>query len=100
MPLHAVCSTVRPASFLYGAGAGYGGPNAMSFPQYVLLEEAPSTYNMSAFQVARAKFETKQTESTVGRRPDPYAVESIRRQERDKAVISPGAIPSHRGTAY
>ena len=36
MPLHAVCSTVRPASFLYGMGAGYGGPNAMSFPQYVL----------------------------------------------------------------
>jgi len=35
MPLHAVCSTVRPASFLYGQGAGYGGPNAMSFPQYV-----------------------------------------------------------------
>lgn len=33
MPLHAVCSTVRPASFLYGQGAGYGGPNAMGFPQ-------------------------------------------------------------------
>ncbi|KIM79000.1 hypothetical protein PILCRDRAFT_10660 [Piloderma croceum F 1598] len=32
MPLHAVCSTIRPASFLYGQGAGYGGPNAMSFP--------------------------------------------------------------------
>ncbi|PCH41743.1 DNA replication factor C large subunit [Wolfiporia cocos MD-104 SS10] len=29
MPLHAVCSTVRPASFVYGAGAGYGGPNAI-----------------------------------------------------------------------
>ncbi|KIJ58854.1 hypothetical protein HYDPIDRAFT_163015 [Hydnomerulius pinastri MD-312] len=35
MPLHAVCSTVRPASFLYGGGAGYGGPNAMSFPQWL-----------------------------------------------------------------
>ncbi|TFK83253.1 DNA replication factor C, large subunit, partial [Polyporus arcularius HHB13444] len=35
MPLHAVCSTVRPASFLYGMGAGYGGPNAMSFPQWL-----------------------------------------------------------------
>lgn len=34
MPLHAVCSTVRPASFLYGAGGGYGGPNQMSFPAY------------------------------------------------------------------
>ncbi|OSX60707.1 hypothetical protein POSPLADRAFT_1048084 [Postia placenta MAD-698-R-SB12] len=35
MPLHAVCSTVRPASFLYGMGAAYGGPNAMSFPQWL-----------------------------------------------------------------
>ena len=35
MPLHAVCSTIRPASFLYGQGAGYGGPNGMSFPQCV-----------------------------------------------------------------
>ncbi|KAH0590125.1 hypothetical protein H2248_000302 [Termitomyces sp. 'cryptogamus'] len=35
MPLHAVCSTVRPASVLYGTGAHYGGPNSMSFPQYL-----------------------------------------------------------------
>ncbi|KLO13842.1 DNA replication factor C, large subunit [Schizopora paradoxa] len=35
MPLHAVTSTVRPASFVYGNGAGYGGPNAMSFPQWL-----------------------------------------------------------------
>jgi len=35
MPLHAVCSTVRPASFLFGQGSGYGGPNAMSFPQWL-----------------------------------------------------------------
>jgi len=35
MPLHAVCSTVRPASLLYGQGAGYGGPNAMGFPQWL-----------------------------------------------------------------
>ena len=35
MPTHAVLSTVRPASFLYGPGSGYGGPNAMSFPQCV-----------------------------------------------------------------
>ena len=34
MPLHAVCSTIRPASQLYGM-IGYGGPNAMGFPQYV-----------------------------------------------------------------
>lgn len=36
MPTHAVLSTVRPASFLYGPGQGYAGPNAMSFPQYAL----------------------------------------------------------------
>ena len=35
MPTHAVLSTVRPSSFLYGPGSGFGGPNAMSFPQYV-----------------------------------------------------------------
>lgn len=36
MPTHSVLSTVRPASFLYGPGQGYAGPNAMSFPQYAL----------------------------------------------------------------
>ncbi|KAJ7481567.1 replication factor RFC1 C terminal domain-containing protein, partial [Mycena latifolia] len=35
MPLHAVCSTVRPASFLYGTGVHYGGPNSLSFPQWL-----------------------------------------------------------------
>ncbi|KAG6830854.1 hypothetical protein H0H87_006914 [Tephrocybe sp. NHM501043] len=35
MPLHAVCSTIRPASVQYGTGAHYGGPNSMSFPQYL-----------------------------------------------------------------
>ncbi|KAG8218227.1 putative replication factor C subunit 1 [Butyriboletus roseoflavus] len=35
MPLHAVCSTVRPASFLYGGGMGYGGANQMTFPQWL-----------------------------------------------------------------
>jgi len=35
MPLHAICSTVRPASCLYGMGAHYGGPNAMTFPQWL-----------------------------------------------------------------
>ncbi|KAI5120719.1 hypothetical protein M0805_006426 [Coniferiporia weirii] len=35
MPLHAVTSAVRPTSFLFGNGAGYGGPNAMSFPQWL-----------------------------------------------------------------
>jgi len=33
MPFHSICSTVKPASCLYGAGGHYGGPNAMTFPQ-------------------------------------------------------------------
>ncbi|ESK94658.1 purine nucleotide binding protein [Moniliophthora roreri MCA 2997] len=35
MPLHAICSTVRPASFMYGNGVHFGGPNSMSFPQWL-----------------------------------------------------------------
>ncbi|KAF8994582.1 replication factor RFC1 C terminal domain-containing protein [Cyathus striatus] len=35
MPLHAVLSTVRPASSLYGTGAHYGGQNAMTFPAWL-----------------------------------------------------------------
>ncbi|CAL1702003.1 unnamed protein product [Somion occarium] len=35
MPLHAVCSTIRPASFLYGSGGGYGSPHPVSFPQWL-----------------------------------------------------------------
>ncbi|KAJ3861108.1 purine nucleotide binding protein [Lentinula novae-zelandiae] len=35
MPLHAVCSTIRPASSIFGTGAHYGGPNSMSFPQWL-----------------------------------------------------------------
>ncbi|KAG7089509.1 hypothetical protein E1B28_011187 [Marasmius oreades] len=35
MPLHAVCSTVRPASFVYGYGVHFGGPGGISFPQWL-----------------------------------------------------------------
>ncbi|KAH7916645.1 replication factor RFC1 C terminal domain-containing protein [Hygrophoropsis aurantiaca] len=35
MPLHAVCSTVKPASFLFGSGGGYGGQNPTTFPQWL-----------------------------------------------------------------
>ncbi|KAF9449482.1 DNA replication factor C, large subunit [Macrolepiota fuliginosa MF-IS2] len=35
MPLHAVCSTVKPASCLYGGGVHWGGPNSMAFPQWL-----------------------------------------------------------------
>ncbi|KAG8693390.1 hypothetical protein FRC09_010544 [Ceratobasidium sp. 395] len=35
MPLHAAMSTVRPSSFLFGSGIGYGGPGAMAFPQWL-----------------------------------------------------------------
>ncbi|ELU45674.1 purine nucleotide binding protein [Rhizoctonia solani AG-1 IA] len=49
MPLHAVTSTVRPASFLYGTGLGYGGPLQMTFPQYAggfLIMYGPRTYRL------------------------------------------------------
>ncbi|KAL4241253.1 Replication factor C subunit 1 [Abortiporus biennis] len=35
MPLHAVCSTVRPASYMYGHGGGYGSPNPICFPVWL-----------------------------------------------------------------
>ncbi|TFK71392.1 DNA replication factor C, large subunit [Pluteus cervinus] len=35
MPLHAVCSTVRPASHVYGAGVHWGGQNSIGFPQWL-----------------------------------------------------------------
>ncbi|KAI0337342.1 DNA replication factor C, large subunit [Trametopsis cervina] len=35
MPLHSVCSTVRPASFLYGMGGGYGSDKPMGFPTWL-----------------------------------------------------------------
>lgn len=58
MPVHAVVSTVRPASFLYGPGTGYAGPNAMSFPQYVLrFDSNPISFDsfslISPLRIAR-----------------------------------------------
>ncbi|KXN91146.1 Replication factor C subunit 1 [Leucoagaricus sp. SymC.cos] len=35
MPLHAICSTIKPASCLFGAGAHFGGSNPISFPQWL-----------------------------------------------------------------
>lgn len=35
MPLHAVLSTVRPAQYMAGQGAHWGGPNGLAFPAYV-----------------------------------------------------------------
>ncbi|KZV77014.1 DNA replication factor C, large subunit [Peniophora sp. CONT] len=35
MPTHAALSTVRPASFIYGQGGGWGSDTPMSFPQWL-----------------------------------------------------------------
>ncbi|KAF9530949.1 purine nucleotide binding protein [Crepidotus variabilis] len=35
MPFHAVVSTVKPASCLYGFSTSYAGPNGVSFPQWL-----------------------------------------------------------------
>ncbi|KAF7984338.1 hypothetical protein HWV62_15345 [Athelia sp. TMB] len=45
MPLHSVCSTIRPASCLYGPGIGFGGPNAMAFPQWLGQNSKQSKLN-------------------------------------------------------
>ncbi|KDR74292.1 hypothetical protein GALMADRAFT_71171, partial [Galerina marginata CBS 339.88] len=35
MPLHAICSTVTPTYHLYGQGPHWGGPNSITFPQWL-----------------------------------------------------------------
>ncbi|KAJ7179697.1 DNA replication factor C large subunit [Mycena filopes] len=35
MPLHAVCSTIRPASFVYGMGVHWGGADPIAFPKWL-----------------------------------------------------------------
>ncbi|KZT38716.1 DNA replication factor C, large subunit [Sistotremastrum suecicum HHB10207 ss-3] len=35
LPLHAALSTIRPSSFLFGTGGGYGSPNPQSFPAWL-----------------------------------------------------------------
>ncbi|KAK2465145.1 hypothetical protein APHAL10511_002837 [Amanita phalloides] len=35
MPLHAILSTVKPASYMYGSGVHFGGPNPLTFPQWL-----------------------------------------------------------------
>ncbi|KAE9411148.1 DNA replication factor C, large subunit [Gymnopus androsaceus JB14] len=51
MPLHAVCSTIRPASFIYGTGAHYGGPNAMSFPKWLGQNSSQNKLNRQLNEV-------------------------------------------------
>lgn len=50
MPLHAVCSTVRPSSYLYGMGAHYGGENPISFPQCVFYLSIPHIFLRYSFR--------------------------------------------------
>lgn len=68
MPLHAVTSSIRPASFIYGPGSGYGGPNAMSFPQCViiLLQTALALTACLPAQMAGPEFEAGKATETTG----------------------------------
>ncbi|KAJ7717662.1 replication factor RFC1 C terminal domain-containing protein [Mycena metata] len=51
MPLHAVCSTIRPASFMYGMGVHWGGNNPMSFPAWLGQNSKQSKLNRQLGEV-------------------------------------------------
>ncbi|KAJ7047940.1 replication factor RFC1 C terminal domain-containing protein [Mycena alexandri] len=51
MPLHAVCSTIRPASFMYGMGVHWGGSNPMSFPAWLGQNSKQSKLNRQLGEV-------------------------------------------------
>lgn len=94
MPLHAVCSTVRPASFFYGVGAHYGGSNPIKFPQYVLLWWVVAKLNILP-QMAWPKLQADQADAPTDRCPDPHASESIWEQIRDTPILPPCSIPAY-----
>jgi len=82
MPLHAICSTVTPTSLLYGNGPHYGGPNSITFPQWVSVLSTPRcrpAYSTKLLQMAWPEFEAKQIKSTTGRCTNPDAPQSIGR---------------------
>jgi hypothetical protein len=99
MPLHAICSTVVPASQMYGAAPHWGAKdgNALAFPQYVIFSSFLARLPTHP-QMAWPKLETKQADTSIGRYPDSYALNRLRRQERDKAELYPCFAPSF-GTA-
>ena len=80
MPLHAVCSTIRPAAALYGMGAHYGGPNSMTFPQCAWYHQSPNLHTDLRAKMAGTKFKTVQAQSAADRCADTDEVESVWRQ--------------------
>ncbi|KAJ6583168.1 hypothetical protein B0H10DRAFT_2097712 [Mycena sp. CBHHK59/15] len=61
MPLHAVCSTVRPASFLYGTGAHYGGPQLYVLPPTKLSRQLGDVQIRMRLKVSGDKSEIRQS---------------------------------------
>jgi hypothetical protein len=51
-------------------------------------------------KMARSKLETRETESSARRSPDPHASQGIGRQDRDTTVVYPSAVSSYRETAH
>ena len=101
MPLHAVCSTVRPAFHMYGGGMSYGGANAMSFPQYVVGSRSHFVCSpVNDSKMAGSKLETRQTLASARRSPDPHASQSVGRQDRDTTALPPCAVPLYRQTPH
>lgn len=96
MPLHAITSTVIPASCMYG-NTSYGGPNSISFPQYALsFVTRPSPCNIiTPWQVAGSEFEAKQAHATTWGYPNQDAIEGFWRQTRDQATLYPRPVPTY-----
>lgn len=99
MPLHAVTSTVRPASYQYGGGFGWGGPNRIGFPQYVLLlcdlRVMPEPL-MSYQKVVWPEFKARKTQSSTRRYSNTHATQSLRGQVRDQTVVYSCTFPVYR----
>ncbi|KAI0689101.1 DNA replication factor C large subunit [Cytidiella melzeri] len=59
MPLHSVCSTIRPASFLYGPGGGYGSERPICFPSWLGQNSKQSKLNRQLTEIqARMRLKT------------------------------------------
>ncbi|KAI6106053.1 replication factor RFC1 C terminal domain-containing protein [Pisolithus croceorrhizus] len=63
IPPHAVCSTIRPSSFVYESGMGYGGLSGMSLPQW--LGQNSKGHQLSDIQ-ARMRLKISGDEVEIG----------------------------------
>lgn len=101
MPLHAVCSTVRPASFLYGSGGGYGSQSPICFPRRVFSIFAHTQLRTETdVQLARTEFKANQIEQTVDGYSGPNAAQNLWGQTGIASTLYPVTLPAYRETTY